>query len=212
MRQTICEYCGANVEYRYESQKPRFCSHLCANRFNKLGKKTAKMVEYTCASCGKKFEVKASDYRVKNGAVKYCSKECGYIGSRTGSILKCKQCGKEFYTTRNEFCSPHCASEYRHDHANGKTYFENGYIVHHVRGYNKRGNAKEHRLVAEEMMGRPLKADEVVHHINGDRADNRKENLRVMTRGEHSRLHREMEIKSGRLLFGRGQQADIREV
>ena len=47
-----------------------------------------------------------------------------------------------------------------------------------------------HILLAEQLLGRPLKDNEVVHHINDDKTDNRLENLRVMDRGEHTRLHK----------------------
>ena len=47
----------------------------------------------------------------------------------------------------------------------------------------------EHRAVVENLLGVTLREDQVVHHINGIKTDNRPENLRVMDWKEHSRLH-----------------------
>jgi hypothetical protein len=53
----------------------------------------------------------------------------------------------------------------------------------------RRGFVREHRLVVERILGRYLTRAEIVHHINGDRQDNRPTNLRVTTRSKHARHH-----------------------
>jgi hypothetical protein len=51
---------------------------------------------------------------------------------------------------------------------------------------SKQGFVKEHRLVMEEMIGRYLERHETVHHKNGNRQDNRPENLELWSRRQPS--------------------------
>lgn len=53
-------------------------------------------------------------------------------------------------------------------------------------------NVMEHVHKAEQVLGRRLQKNEVVHHINGITTDNRNSNLLITTRGEHHLLHRKM--------------------
>ena len=54
---------------------------------------------------------------------------------------------------------------------------------------DKTGYIMEHQYIMEQHIGRHLNDDEVVHHKNHIRNDNRIENLQLMTFKEHASLH-----------------------
>ena len=57
-------------------------------------------------------------------------------------------------------------------------------------GYKyKSRHKKEHRYIMEQHLGRELSQEDLVHHINFDKTDNELENLQIMSRKEHNKLH-----------------------
>lgn len=73
----------------------------------------------------------------------------------------------------------------------GKHIDSNGYILIYKPEHpycDSRGYILEHRLVMEQYIGRFLLPSEDVHHINGNRQDNRIENFQLLTHGQHSTI------------------------
>ena len=71
-----------------------------------------------------------------------------------------------------------------------------GYILlkcpEHPDASKNNGYVYEHRLIAENAIGRRLTGSERVHHINCQKADNRNANLLICTLHYHKDLHIKM--------------------
>lgn len=64
------------------------------------------------------------------------------------------------------------------------------YAPDHPCADSAKGYVLQHRLVMERKLGRFLTADELVHHINEDKTDNRPENLELTDMSEHASHHK----------------------
>lgn len=201
-----CEYCGKIKQYKSPSLIKRFCSHKCANQWKwKHVRKKAEQTTLICPYCKKTFQISTSEYKVrtKKPHELYCSRECWKKSVEKHEKI-CSGCNKPFIPKdkRNTFCSKKCYQEYAKTTGIRKRtgfWMENGYKVL----YNNGNSRKEHILVMEKYLGRKLNKGEVVHHIDGNKTNNDINNLKLMTAKEHSKMHREKEIKAGKNLFGR---------
>lgn len=69
-----------------------------------------------------------------------------------------------------------------------------GYTLVWIQG---KGYIREHRLVASKALGRRLRKHEVVHHIDGNKANNVGSNLLICSRAYHKWLHQRCLSKFG---------------
>ena len=135
------------------------------------------------------------------------------ISYRAG--LSVRECAKKYNTTKG-YIDPFlrkigilrsCKEGLRLSYLNGKRSLKNhpkwkggrrierGYVVVNFGTINGKHNVQfEHRLIVEKVLGRKLKKGEVVHHINGDKSDNRNCNLLVCSAGYHNALSHKMAI------------------
>lgn len=167
-----------------------------------------------CSFCGRRIRRKPS--QIKRSAFCFCSKECHNLSMKKGSNVFCDWCGKIFYKALSEireenFCSAECRNHWlsrQNREVMNVEGHSKGHKAPHLSELNKRRNplgsiaenqvevpSYRYRRIVESLIGRKLHPDEVIHHINGIRTDNRIENLRILTRSEHSRLHMEIALK-----------------
>lgn len=77
-------------------------------------------------------------------------------------------------------------------------------VPHELRMYtNGESKIAEHRLVMAIQLGRALRDDEVVHHINGDRQDNRPENLELWSTAQPKGQRIEDKIAYAEMILSR---------
>lgn len=110
--------------------------------------------------------------------------------ARQRLTVQCPYCTQP--AVKRGMCNRHYLRDYRHGsplhlerRAAGEGTVLRGYRLITVNGEQ----VYEHRHLMAEQSGRPLRADEVVHHIDGNTLNNAIENLEVLTRREHPTRH-----------------------
>ena len=119
-------------------------------------------------------------------------------------ITVCDECGaivkmplSQFKRSRNHFCSKKCNMTFMNRNLNPtrmtpetrRKIRESRLGSGEGKSYEKTYGKHTHRIVAEEILGRPLEPNEVVHHIDGNKRNNDPSNLMIITQSEHAKIH-----------------------
>lgn len=183
---SICTNCGVECrvqKWRLEKRKNIFCSKKCSDDFSKI-----KTTNCSCFICGKGFHRKQS-HMDKNGK-NYCSYLChneakkkymsGELNHQFGLLGDLNSSWRS--DTRISVYGYRLVRDLEHPFKN-----VDGFVF-------------EHRMVAEAHLLEPewtvevggkkyLDPEYVVHHKDHDRLNNDVDNLEVMKRSEHTRMH-----------------------
>jgi len=95
---------------------------------------------------------------------RFCNRACSDAARRRTATAACPTCGSTFAPRKSgqRFCSLRCSARSRP-----------------AKRYRKSGDQLEHRAVVAEVIGRPLRDFETVHHKNGRKGDNDPGNLEL---------------------------------
>lgn len=173
-RQTICSVClqkkvceECSVEFSTRSRKQKYCPDCYYEVVKKPHDKeyitNYKFGTTSCEGCGKTF--------LRSYPKQYMCPDCRKLYKKPKKILTIPE--------RLE------NGDRKIDHRSGYVYV---YAPEHPEA-NTRGYVYEHRVVAEQSIGRRLLENEVVHHKDEVRSNNNPDNLQVMDKADHARLH-----------------------
>lgn len=154
-------------------------------------------------TAGKSLTEVSNEFELPISTVRYHVKKAGVLRSRRESLRLASQQGKLGSNLRGKcrvFSPEHkeaigaARRAWGEANATGFSVKPNGYLEH-TRGPHKGRLA--HVVIMEKRLRRRLLPDEQVHHIDGDKLNNDENNLALVTRSGHLRLHRFEERLAG---------------
>lgn len=185
-----CAACNEKFMALPQQGKDRkYCSKKCFTSGH------IKPADKECKNCGSVFTAfRSHEGIIDDGRRRYCSDKCRIEGLRKYQEQECDNCGSLFYPyskKQNEqretgkTCSLKCKKAFYRG-VNSKVFKGGSYLnttlnqnfvlVGKRDGYVGKYTA-EHRVICAKQIGRLLKRNEVVIHINNQSSDNRLENL-----------------------------------
>ncbi len=122
--------------------------------------------------------------------------ECRWALARSMTECEVRGCENPIKDIGGTLCSKHYARKLRHGHPMACIKDpDRPYGQIDAAGYKAFGGklrVREHVLVAERVLGRQLPKGAVVHHVDGNKTNNRHDNLMICSRGFHQWLHAKM--------------------
>ena len=149
--------------------------------------------------CGLSIPQVSEQTGIPRSTVRHHIKKAGVLRSRSDGVRKAAKDGRLGSGLRGktrEFTEEHRENmrtarlKWSAENAIGYRVTSSGYYEFTV-GENK--GRSVHCVLMERRIGRRLLPDEVVHHVDGNRLNNHIDNLALLTRSGHTRLHRREE-------------------
>lgn len=210
-----CLICDAEFQVLPSRAHVKCCSSECRSKaraeatsewFKTNKRVPAEKVKLFCADCGKEFYKRKKLLESGMGRGQFCSKACKDKAHENYIIRTCTHCGKEFKAYQYAidhgnalYCSRACRNSATHSldkhykWKGGIKILKGGYIGLMMKDHpfaDPQGYYEEHRYVMEQHLGRHLKPEEIVHHINFIKTDNRIENLMLFpSNSAHRQYH-----------------------
>ena len=158
-----------------------------------LNKENRKLKKGKCSFCKK--VIFKRDVHLKLHEKNYCSVNCQSNSKKTGSWFTCSFCKKPIYRTKSLierskskrfFCSKACAASYNNrEYKTGENHpnFKNGKGSYRNKAFRELGE------VCSRCGYNRCRAALEVHHKDGDRTNNKSDNLEIICRNCHSEKH-----------------------